>query len=293
MVERLFSKKSLAKIREFNMFDISKQFNNHVGLLWFQLYSSEFMGKIKPNLNMHRHTFYEIHFIIKGSLSYITSENKVLSAKKGEYIFIPPKIEHQRSVESEDLKKAVLAFSVIDKESTFYHFPAEAFVSNECEWFEYIFGLLTIALESDNGNTSQLMGSILSSLVILLAESVEIKDVKQKVIYKDDRLVKAKRFIADNSFRNLSVSEVADFVYLSVKQLERLFAEYEHIKVYDYIAKARCDVAKTLLVRDELTIAQVASQLEFSNVYNFTRFFKKVEGITPGAYKKVKSNRED
>ncbi len=293
ITERLFSKKALAKLRNFNRFDVSLQLERYVEILWFQLYSSELTRKIKPNLNMHRHTFYEIHFVLEGSVSYITSDGEEFLAGKGEYICIPPKSEHQRKFESDTLKKAVLAFSVLDEAGKEYSFPEKICVADATEWYENIFSILAIALESDNGITSQLVGNVLSAMILLIAEKIKVNIGENAIVKKDERLIKAKRFIADNSFRNVSVAEAADFVYLSVKQIERLFAEQEHMNVSDYIAKARCAAAKAMLARDEFTIAEVAQRLDFSNIYNFTRFFKRVEGITPGAYKKIKSKQED
>ncbi len=292
-MNRLFSKKALARLKAFNGFGVVLEATPEIELLWFQAYSSECARKLKPNLNMHRHTFYEIHFVLEGEISYKTDSGQVFRADSGGYIIIPPDTEHQIESESVILKKSVLAFSLLDPASEKYRFPSEMCSVNKTEWVKALFTVLALALEADNGTAHGILKNAISTMIFLISESVTEPDSATVLTKKDDRIVKAKMFIADNAARNISVQEVASFVYLSVKQLERLFVEYEQIKISDYIAKARCETAKKLLECEALSIEQVAKQLCFSNIYNFSRFFKRVEGVTPGVYKKIKTNKGD
>ncbi|MNW01044.1 HTH-type transcriptional activator Btr [compost metagenome] len=53
----------------------------------------------------------------------------------------------------------------------------------------------------------------------------------------------------------------------------------------DYVAEVRIREAKKLLTHPSMTIAQVAEKVGYANDIGFIRFFKKYEGITPGAYR--------
>ena len=53
-----------------------------------------------------------------------------------------------------------------------------------------------------------------------------------------------------------------------------------------YLRNLRCVSAKALM-REGLTVAQVAQELGFSDQAHFTREFKKIHGITPGRYRQA------
>ena len=54
----------------------------------------------------------------------------------------------------------------------------------------------------------------------------------------------------------------------------------------DYIAKQKLEMAKQLLAETNLTVAEIAERLSYSNAQNFIRLFKKHMEITPGQYRK-------
>lgn len=55
----------------------------------------------------------------------------------------------------------------------------------------------------------------------------------------------------------------------------------------DYLSKYRLKIAKEWLRDTDMTVAEIAENLRYSNSQNFIRFFKKMEGATPGQYRKA------
>ena len=54
----------------------------------------------------------------------------------------------------------------------------------------------------------------------------------------------------------------------------------------DLVASQKLEMAKELLLTTDMSVAQVADTLHYSNVQNFIRFFSREVGMTPGKYKK-------
>ena len=77
-----------------------------------------------------------------------------------------------------------------------------------------------------------------------------------------------------------------DYSYLS-----NLFSSVEGTTIEKYIIHQKIEKAKELLVYDELTLSEIAWQLGYSSVQHLSRQFKKVTGLTPSHFKKVKENR--
>ena len=54
----------------------------------------------------------------------------------------------------------------------------------------------------------------------------------------------------------------------------------------DYVAGQKLEMAKRMLVETDLSVAEIAERLSYSNAQNFIRLFKKHMDITPGQYRK-------
>lgn len=80
-------------------------------------------------------------------------------------------------------------------------------------------------------------------------------------------------------------------VYLSeqLKQeyssLSSVFSELESQTIEKYFIAQKIEKAKEMLTYGELTLSEIAFQLNYSSVAHLSAQFKKVTGITPSAYK--------
>ena len=61
----------------------------------------------------------------------------------------------------------------------------------------------------------------------------------------------------------------------------RLFKQSTGITLYQYLIKCRTERAKALLLQGNLSIADVALAVGFSNQSHFTKHFKRLVGVTP------------
>lgn len=72
--------------------------------------------------------------------------------------------------------------------------------------------------------------------------------------------------------------------------LSKLFSESEGITIEHYFIAQKIEKAKELLVYGELTLGEIAFQLNYSNVAHLSNQFKKVTGFTPTHFKKMGEN---
>lgn len=89
---------------------------------------------------------------------------------------------------------------------------------------------------------------------------------------------------------SLSVNTLGDRFDLSPSYLSKIFKDENEISIPDYISKVRIDNAKELLRNTDKTIQKIAEETGFLSSSVFIRVFKKMEGITPGAYRKLYEN---
>ena len=83
---------------------------------------------------------------------------------------------------------------------------------------------------------------------------------------------------------NLSVSVLANMVYVSPDHLTRSFKKRYKMTVREYILERRMKLAAELLKDKGLTITMVADFVGFGNYSYFTEQFKKYYGMTPRDY---------
>jgi YesN/AraC family two-component response regulator len=72
--------------------------------------------------------------------------------------------------------------------------------------------------------------------------------------------------------------------------LSKLFSEKEGITIEHYFIAQKIEKAKELLVYDELSLSEIAIQLNYSNVAYLSSQFKKVTGFTATQFKKMGDN---
>jgi AraC family transcriptional regulator len=87
--------------------------------------------------------------------------------------------------------------------------------------------------------------------------------------------------------RNLSVAEVASRVDVHPFHLSRVFRQHYHQTVGEYVHRLRVHFACGELRSDEARLAEVALAAGFADQSHFTRVFKQVTGMTPGAFRDV------
>jgi AraC-like DNA-binding protein len=76
-----------------------------------------------------------------------------------------------------------------------------------------------------------------------------------------------------------------DYHYLS-----NLFSATEGITVEKYTIRQRIERVKELLTYNELSLSEIADQLEYSSVQHLSQQFKKETGLTPSQFKELKDN---
>lgn len=102
-----------------------------------------------------------------------------------------------------------------------------------------------------------------------------------------------KAYIEEN-FENpdLSLKHLSDRFHISPKYASYLFKEEFHLKFVDFIVKLRIERAQQLLVDTFETVQNISTRVGYANSITFGRVFKRIVGVTPGDYRKLKLKPE-
>jgi AraC-like DNA-binding protein len=86
---------------------------------------------------------------------------------------------------------------------------------------------------------------------------------------------------------NLSVY-LADQILMDYNYLSNLFSEVEGVSIEHYYIAQKIERVKELLLYNELTLSEIAFQLNYSSLGHLSRQFKSVTGLTPSYFKTLK-----
>ena len=78
---------------------------------------------------------------------------------------------------------------------------------------------------------------------------------------------------------------------LSYQYVSSLFSSMEGITIEKFIIHQKIEKVKELIVYDELTLSEIAYRLGYSSVQHLSNQFKKISGLSPSYFKKLKSKK--
>lgn len=114
-----------------------------------------------------------------------------------------------------------------------------------------------------------------------------LDDKKTRTIEKIKNLITDLVQHQDNNL-NLTLSEyLKEALHQDYNALSNLFSEVEGITIEKYYILQKIEKVKELLVYDELSLSEIASQLNYSSVAYLSNQFKKVTGLSPSHFRKI------
>lgn len=108
---------------------------------------------------------------------------------------------------------------------------------------------------------------------------------EEKILGNDDTIARAERFIAENCHKNISLSDVADYVSLSPAYFSAYYKKQSGTSYNNTINRYRIEKAKKLLRDHSIKIAQIYSLVGYESYPYFYKMFKRFTNMTPASYR--------
>jgi len=131
-------------------------------------------------------------------------------------------------------------------------------------------------------NQQHMAGLLLEYLIVKINESsIPYGEAASPAFGKYRR---CRQTIEDGWQQLHSLNEIAARCHLAPAYLCRLFKRFDHVTPYQYLLRLKMSHAAALLQVPGSTVKEVAEALEFSDVFHFSRVFKKINGLPPGRF---------
>lgn len=268
--------------------------NYVVDILWFRA----MVNKGRWCINRHTHSSYEFHFVAAGACEVILDDARFV-ARKGELYLTPPGVYHEQKDCGENYTEYSINCDFIKKQEEITETEAlfDILSSAACKIFNDNYNILNLfytALEEayygEIGfyNNIKNLASMIITLTVRGMNENKLKNeylVPEKMEKDAYRFKLIEKFIEDNLGNNITTKALADFMFLSDKQVYRIIKEKTGKSSKEFINGKKLRRAKELLKYSDLKIKEISEILGFTSEYYFNQFFKREEGYPPGLYR--------
>ena len=224
---------------------------------------------------------YHIVALILGGNARYRMNKKSFTVQKGDVLFFRKGTHYTAKVtSSEPWEHIAVAFrtnEVLDS------FPAEGATRvTHSKRFEELFRqIYQIWSQCGFGYKIQTKGILHQILFSLLQENVSHLMGSNTAL---QALKEAADYVERCYREKITVEELAKLSGYSPSHFTRIFTKVYDTSPIQYVNQIRIMHAKNLLRTGQYTIAQIAQECGFSNVYYFSRCFKQITGTTPAKW---------
>jgi len=146
-------------------------------------------------------------------------------------------------------------------------------------------GEVEIAEDITTEQRSQLKSALLKS-------GLEVMDDKKAIlIEKIKNVIVEMVHYADELPRSKNSDYIGEILNHDYTYLANLFSEATGTTIEHFIIAHKIEKVKELIIYDELNLTEIAWKLHYSSVAHLSNQFKKITGLTPSYFKKLKHKR--
>jgi AraC-like DNA-binding protein len=127
----------------------------------------------------------------------------------------------------------------------------------------------------------------------LLRSGLELLDDKRSILIEKIKNVITELIHYSDELPRINYSDfISDKLNYDYTYLSNIFSEVKGITIQQFIIINKIERVKELLLYDELNLTEISSKLHYSSVAHLSNQFKKVTGLSPSFFKRLKQKRK-
>ena len=108
---------------------------------------------------------------------------------------------------------------------------------------------------------------------------------------KHEKIAPALDYIASHYNKKIRNDTLAKLCGISTVYFRKLFTEATDKTPTEYVQWVKIEKSKEMLKSDHGTIGNIATELGYQNIYDFSRSFKKQVGVSPKSFREKENNK--
>ena len=154
------------------------------------------------------------------------------------------------------------------------------------EEFEQVLDQLIVTAASNSYVRDMKLCEQITCLLTLLMEEAWSPQEGLQASEKGQDLQKIKAFLDENFTQKITLDQLSEQFYINKFYLSKIFSRQFGMTINQYLIQQRITQAKQLLRFSDLPVEKIAAQCGIPDPNYFSRLFRKVEGISPGEFRK-------
>ena len=157
---------------------------------------------------------------------------------------------------------------------------------DELETFETVWKMFQIEMQTKDDMQLEMLQSMLKRFLILCTRIYKNTYHLSPLQLEESDILREFNFLVEQHFREKhTVQEYADLLNKSPKTLSNLFSKISDKSPLQLIHERIAIEARRLLRYTDKSIKEISFDLNFEDIQTFSRFFKKMEKMSPSDYK--------
>lgn len=128
----------------------------------------------------------------------------------------------------------------------------------------------------------------------LLKSGLELLDDKKSILIEKIKNVIIEMIHYSDEVPRVNYSEyISEKLKYDYTYLSNVFSEVKGVTIQHFIILHKIEKVKELLLYDEINLTQISYKLHYSSVAHLSNQFKKITGLSPSYFKKIKQQRQN
>ncbi len=158
--------------------------------------------------------------------------------------------------------------------------------------FSLLYKVFTEEFTNCDNIQGDMLQILLKRLIIKLTRLVKIQAPSVTLTVVDLDTIRAFNILVEQNYKQLyKVREYAKLLHKSPKTLSNLFAKYNNKSPMKIILERRFLESKRLLLYTDKNASEIGYELGFEEPGHFSRFFRKMSGQSPSAFREVERKK--
>jgi len=243
---------------------------------------------------IHYHDCHQIIFITQGQIQ-LTVNHQEQTVSEGNLILLSRYENHSVQILSKEYKRYILRLDpfadqrenkiytlLSNRPSGFHHILS---VADQAAVFETLFDRIVAECHNDQIFSEEMKQLLINELLImiyrLIPEATAVLDAEGiETVFDIQR--RFERYFSEP----YSLEGLAKEYNISPSSLSHRFKKITGSSVMDYLLSCRLASAKNDLTKSNLRISEIVERCGFSDNSNFSRTFKKQNGLSPSQFRK-------
>lgn len=243
----------------------------------------------KPHTSRRAHLSSFLFFVVTSGSGELVYDDNTYQIKAGDCIFIDCRKPYSHTTSKDLWSLKWIHFYGPNMNSIYAKFMERGgkpvFTPSKADRYESIVDeIFSLADSEDYLRDMKIYQSLTVLLTYLMEDSWNPEESRRSSL-KRQNLQEIKDYLDTHYTERIVLDDLAEHFYINKFYLTRIFKEQFGMPINSYLMQLRITHSKQLLRFSDKTIEEIAIECGMSDANYFSRAFKKVEGITPSAYR--------